>query len=94
MERSGGRPGRIIHSTRAEAFATQNWAPIALAEGKLLIRDQHRMIYVRVAEQYQRFGCDHHAPGRDAHFYPQTLSNLYNYFPSRLTPLGLIECFR
>jgi len=30
---------------------TQNWAPIALADGKLLIRDQRRMMCVRVAEQ-------------------------------------------
>lgn len=30
--------------------ATQNWAPIALAEGKLLIRDQNRMMCVKVAE--------------------------------------------
>jgi hypothetical protein len=29
---------------------TQNWAPIALAEGKLLIRDQSRMLCVKVAE--------------------------------------------
>jgi outer membrane protein assembly factor BamB len=29
--------------------ATQNWAPIALADGKLLIRDQNRMICVKVA---------------------------------------------
>tara|TARA_R110002050_G_scaffold96960_3_gene201669 strand:+ start:1570 stop:2886 length:1317 start_codon:yes stop_codon:yes gene_type:complete len=29
---------------------TQNWAPIALAEGKLLIRDQRRMLCVKVAE--------------------------------------------
>lgn len=29
---------------------TQNWAPIALADGKLLIRDQKRMLCVKVAE--------------------------------------------
>jgi outer membrane protein assembly factor BamB len=29
----------------------QNWAPIALVDGKLLIRDQQRMICVRVAKQ-------------------------------------------
>ncbi len=28
----------------------QNWAPIALADGKLLIRDQNRMLCVKVAE--------------------------------------------
>ena len=35
---------------RAARFGTQNWAPIALADGKLLIRDQSRMMCVRVAE--------------------------------------------
>lgn len=30
--------------------ATQNWAPIALSDGKLLIRDQSRLICVRVAK--------------------------------------------
>jgi len=29
---------------------TQNWAPIALADGKLLIRDQSRLMCVKVAE--------------------------------------------
>ena len=29
--------------------ATQNWAPLALADGKLLIRDQSRMMCVKVA---------------------------------------------
>ncbi len=29
---------------------TQNWAPIALADGKLLIRDQNRMMCVKVVE--------------------------------------------
>ncbi|MCW0483824.1 PQQ-binding-like beta-propeller repeat protein [Gaoshiqia sediminis] len=33
-------------------FGTQNWAPIALADGKLLIRDQSRMLCVQVAESY------------------------------------------
>lgn len=31
-------------------FGTQNWAPVALAGGKLLIRDQSRMLCVKVAE--------------------------------------------
>jgi len=31
-------------------FATQNWAPLALSDGKLLIRDQSRLICVRVAK--------------------------------------------
>jgi outer membrane protein assembly factor BamB len=30
--------------------ATQNWAPIALADGRLLIRDQSRMLCVKVAK--------------------------------------------
>jgi outer membrane protein assembly factor BamB len=30
--------------------ATQNWAPLALADGKLLIRDQSRLMCVKVAE--------------------------------------------
>jgi len=35
---------------RAARFGTQNWAPIALADGKLLIRDQSRMLCVKVAQ--------------------------------------------
>ncbi len=31
-------------------FGTQNWAPIALSNGKLLIRDQSKMLCVKVAE--------------------------------------------
>ncbi|GAI68496.1 unnamed protein product, partial [marine sediment metagenome] len=34
----------------AARFATQNWAPLALADGKLLIRDQTRLMCVKVAE--------------------------------------------
>jgi outer membrane protein assembly factor BamB len=34
----------------ARMFANQNWAPIALSEGKLLIRDQSQMKCVKVAE--------------------------------------------
>jgi outer membrane protein assembly factor BamB len=30
--------------------STQNWAPIALADGKLLIRDQSRLLCIKVAE--------------------------------------------
>jgi hypothetical protein len=29
---------------------TQNWAPIALADGKLLVRDQSRLLYEKAAE--------------------------------------------
>ena len=42
--------------TQAEGIAarvggsTQNWAPIALADGKLLIRDQNRLMCVKVAK--------------------------------------------
>lgn len=35
---------------RAARFGTQNWAPIALADGNLLIRDQSRLMCVRVAQ--------------------------------------------
>jgi len=35
---------------QAARFGTQNWAPIALADGKLLIRDQSRLICVKVTE--------------------------------------------
>ena len=34
----------------AERWPTQNWAPIALIDGKLLIRDMGRMLCVRVAK--------------------------------------------
>jgi outer membrane protein assembly factor BamB len=34
----------------ATRFGTQNWAPMALAHGKLLIRDQSRLKCVKVAE--------------------------------------------
>jgi outer membrane protein assembly factor BamB len=34
----------------ASRFGTQNWAPIALSGGKLLIRDQSRMMCVKVAQ--------------------------------------------
>ena len=34
----------------AAKFGTQNWAPIALADGKLLIRDQTRLMCVKVAQ--------------------------------------------
>lgn len=32
-----------------QRFSTQNWAPIALSNGKLLIRDQNKMLCVKVA---------------------------------------------
>jgi len=34
----------------AARFATQNWAPLALAEGRLLIRDQSRLLCVQVVK--------------------------------------------
>lgn len=34
----------------AARFPTRNWAPIALSDGKLLIRDQSRMLCLKVAE--------------------------------------------
>ena len=33
-----------------ERFGNQNWAPIAIADGKLLIRDQSRLMCVKVAK--------------------------------------------
>ncbi|MCX6238155.1 MAG: PQQ-binding-like beta-propeller repeat protein [Bacteroidia bacterium] len=35
---------------QATRFGTQNWAPIALANGKLLIRDQSRLMCIKVAQ--------------------------------------------
>ena len=34
----------------AGRFANQNWAPIALADGRLLIRDQVRMMCLKIAK--------------------------------------------
>jgi len=45
----GGISGNDQLATRVGG-TTQNWAPIALAGGKLLIRDQSRLICVRVAK--------------------------------------------
>jgi outer membrane protein assembly factor BamB len=36
--------------TGDQRFPTQNWAPLALVDGKLLIRDQSRLICVRIAK--------------------------------------------
>jgi hypothetical protein len=33
-----------------QRFPTQNWAPLALADGKLLIRDQSRLMCVKIAQ--------------------------------------------
>lgn len=46
------KPGGVDNRNRMTSFggSTQNWAPIALANGKLLIRDQQRLICVKVAE--------------------------------------------
>lgn len=38
------------HSMTSFGGSTQNWAPIALADGKLLLRDQNRLLCIRVAE--------------------------------------------
>jgi hypothetical protein len=43
LEKGNGNPSGI-------GGATQNWAPIALSDGKLLIRDQKRLICVKVAQ--------------------------------------------
>jgi len=34
----------------AARFGTQNWAPIALADGRLLIRDQSRLMCLKVTK--------------------------------------------
>lgn len=39
-----------LDDPRAARFGVQNWAPLALADGKLLIRDQSQMLCVNVAE--------------------------------------------
>lgn len=44
-----GTPSGNANSSRVGG-ATQNWAPIALADGKLLIRDQSQLICVKVAK--------------------------------------------
>ena len=46
------KPGGLDTKDRMTNFGgpTQNWAPIALADGKLLIRDQSRMMCVKVTE--------------------------------------------
>jgi outer membrane protein assembly factor BamB len=42
--------GASMEGMSAVGGSTQNWGPMALADGKLLIRDQSRMICVKVAE--------------------------------------------
>ena len=39
---------------KAEMFTggTQNWAPVALANGRLLIRDQERMLCVKTSNSF------------------------------------------
>jgi outer membrane protein assembly factor BamB len=46
------KPGGVDSRNRMTNFGgpTQNWAPIALANGKLLIRDQSRLLCVEVAK--------------------------------------------
>lgn len=46
------KPGGVNTSNRMTNFGgpTQNWAPIALADGKLLIRDQSRLMCVKVGQ--------------------------------------------
>ncbi len=39
----------VVASGADPRFSTQNWAPLALADGKLLIRDQNQLKCVRVA---------------------------------------------
>jgi hypothetical protein len=45
------KPGGVDNRNRMTNFggSTQNWAPMALADGKLLIRDQSRLMCVKVS---------------------------------------------
>jgi hypothetical protein len=45
--REGGVP---TEGMTAFGGSTQNWAPLALADGKLIIRDQSRMLCVKVVQ--------------------------------------------
>lgn len=45
-----GTPGSSGNPTASRGGTAQNWAPLALAEGKLLIRDQSRLMCVKVSE--------------------------------------------
>ncbi len=45
-----GEGGAATDGMSRVGGSTQNWAPIALADGKLLIRDQNRMLCVKVAK--------------------------------------------
>ena len=45
-----GEGGSYTEGWASELGSTQNYAPLALADGKLLIRDQYRMICVKVVE--------------------------------------------
>jgi hypothetical protein len=47
--KEGGRSGDIPVASRVGGL-TQNWGPLALADGKLLLRDQSRLICVKVAQ--------------------------------------------
>jgi len=40
----------LLKATGDQRFPTQNWAPLALSNGKLLIRDQSRLMCVKVAQ--------------------------------------------
>ena len=40
----------FLLTTFAARLKAQNWAPIALADGRLLIRDQSRLLCVKVAK--------------------------------------------
>lgn len=45
---SGFKP--IVSAVMLEGNGAQNWAPLALADGKLLIRDQHKLVCVKIAQ--------------------------------------------
>jgi outer membrane protein assembly factor BamB len=45
-----GQAGTDTEGMSRAGGSTQNWAPLALSDGKLLIRDQSRLMCVRVAQ--------------------------------------------
>ena len=45
-----GEGGADTEGMSRAGGSTQNWAPLALSDGKLLIRDQSRLMCVKVAQ--------------------------------------------
>jgi hypothetical protein len=50
LKEGGGFSPENIAGLSDVATSTQNWAPMALADGKLLVRDQNRMFCIKVAQ--------------------------------------------